>query len=66
MKSLKRIIPLLLLALLLGACHKTCLCKGYDGGEYEFSAEEIDDLGRSCTNMRDYPVPSYYSVCSWE
>ncbi len=59
-------ISLLLISLTLCACHKTCVCSGYDQIEHMYTVEEVDAHGGSCVNMRNYPVTNHYSVCSWE
>ena len=64
--------PLLLTAtlgacLLLGACHKTCTCLGYDGLEHEFTPEQVDaHMDGDCSKMRNFPFYDQYSVCNWE
>ena len=54
------------LLILSSACHKTCVCLGYDQLEHEFSEEQVDAIDGNCSNMRNYPVPNHYSVCTWE
>ena len=67
MKKKLLIITLLSLAALsFAACHKTCLCYGYDELEHEFSEEDVDAHGGNCANMRNYPVDNHYSVCNWK
>lgn len=66
MKIFKRAIPLLLLTMLLGSCHKTCTCIRYDGVEKTYTADEIDALGTTCANMAYQAGVQYYSVCSWD
>ncbi len=47
------------------ACHKTCTCHAYNGTEVEFSAEELDEIGRSCQEMEYYNYGLVYSYCEW-
>lgn len=56
----------LLVALSLGACHKTCSCIAYDGSRHAYTSDEVAANGGSCYEMRNYPLPNYYSVCNWE
>lgn len=51
---------------MLCGCHKTCVCYGYDGGEYTYSASEVEDRDVTCANMIYQAGQQYYSVCSWE
>ena len=64
----KHLLPALVAAcLLLTACHKTCICRGYGATDYTFSADEVDTYaGGNCSSMRDFPIPNHYSVCNWE
>ena len=53
--------------LLLGACHKTCVCKGYDGLEHSFTPEQVDARADGdCSKMRNFPFLDHYAVCNWE
>lgn len=52
--------------ILLAGCRKTCVCYGYDGGEYRYSADEVDDRDVTCANMIIQAGQQYYSVCNWE
>ncbi len=54
------------LVLCLCSCDKTCVCKGYDGGEYPYTEEEVDARGVTCPNMIFQAGQQYYSVCDWE
>ena len=56
----------LLLTLGLASCSKTCVCTGYDGAEHEFSEEDLDARGVSCSNMIIQANTRYYSYCRWE
>ena len=63
----KLILPAIALAcLLLGACHKTCTCYGYDAVEYDFTPDEVDSLASSCANMVYRADIQYYSYCTWK
>ncbi|MBO7100935.1 MAG: hypothetical protein J6V98_02815 [Bacteroidales bacterium] len=66
MKKKALILLLAITALSLAACHKTCVCLGYDQLEHEFSEEQVDAIDGNCSNMRNHPVPNHYSVCNWE
>lgn len=48
------------------SCHKTCVCKGYDGSETYYSDDEVDDHGVTCANMIYQAGRQFYSVCDWE
>ena len=52
--------------ILLAGCRKTCVCYGYDGGEYRYSADEVDNRDVTCANMIFQAGQQYYSVCNWE
>lgn len=47
-------------------CHKNCVCIGYDGGEYSYTADEVDARDVTCANMVYQAGQQYYSVCNWE
>ena len=69
LKSLKSLKPLLSLAafsLLLTACHKNCVCQGYDGSSYTYSADEVDARGVTCPYMIFQAGQQFYAVCDWE
>ena len=68
LKSLKFLIPLAAFALMLSACHRDCVCQGYDGGSYTYTEEEVDARGVTCANMifLGDSYYQYYSVCDWE
>lgn len=54
-------------ALMATGCHKTCRCMGYDGGEYDYTAEQVEELaGGNCSTMIIQADTRYYSVCNWE
>ena len=66
LKFLKTLLPLAAFALLLTACHKNCVCQGYDGSSYTYSADEVDARGVTCTNMVFQAGQQFYAVCDWE
>ena len=53
-------------ALLLTACHKNCVCQGYDGGSYTYTADEVDARGVTCANMIFQAGQQFYAICEWE
>ena len=57
---------ILLVTLILASCHKTCTCIRFDGVEESYSADEVDDRGVTCANMKYQAGVQYYSVCDWE
>ena len=67
---MKRLTPLLfvLLVLLIQSCNKRCQCIGYNGGIVEYSTEQLDALGKNCSDMRYYDglTTQRYSVCDWK
>lgn len=48
------------------SCNRDCVCKGYDGGEYIYTEEDLDARGVNCPNMIFQAGQQYYSVCDWE
>ena len=61
------ILPVIAIAcLLLGSCHKTCTCYGYDAIEYNFTPDEVDSLASNCSNMVFRNGIQYYSYCFWQ
>ncbi len=70
LKSFKSLRNLLVLSssllALLTACHKNCVCQGYDGSSYTYSADEVDARGVTCTNMVFQAGQQFYAVCDWE
>ncbi len=67
LKSLKSFLALIAVAsLLFTACHKNCVCRGYDGGTYTYTAEELDERNVTCPNMIFQAGVQYYSICEWE
>ncbi len=66
-KSLRNLLVLSFsLLVLLTACHKNCVCQGYDGSSYTYSADEVDARGVTCTNMVFQAGQQFYAVCDWE
>ena len=61
-----KLLILAVLALCLSACHKTCVCTGYNGAEREYTSDEVDALGGSCSNLVLHANTRYYSYCRWE
>lgn len=54
-------------ALFATGCHKTCRCLGYDGGEYDYTADQVDEIADgNCSTMIYQADTRYYSVCNWE
>lgn len=70
LKSFKSLRNLLVLSfsllVLLSSCHKNCVCQGYDGSSYTYSADEVDARGVTCTNMVFQAGQQFYAVCDWE
>lgn len=66
LKSIKTLMILAASALLLTACHKNCVCQGYDGSSYTYTAEEVDAHGVTCPNMIYQANQQFYAVCDWE
>lgn len=72
LRPLKPLKPLLFIAALLSlasltGCHKTCVCKGYDGSERRYSDDEVDAHNVTCANMVDQAGrTNFYVVCDWE
>ena len=56
---------MLLASLLLGSCHKTCVCTSFSGREREYTEAEVDAQGGSCANMIIQAGTRYYSECVW-
>jgi hypothetical protein len=54
--------------LLLVSCHKNCVCLGYDGGSYTYTADEVDARNVTCADMiyLEGTLYRYYSICEWE
>ena len=66
LKTLKPLLPLAAFTLILTACHKNCVCQGYDGGSYTYTAEEVDARGVTCANMIFQAGQQFYAICEWE
>lgn len=54
--------------LTLQSCHKRCQCIGYNGGIVEYTPEEVNAQGKTCSNMIYYEglATQRYSVCEWK
>ena len=52
--------------LLLASCHKNCVCRGYNGGSYTYTSEEVDAQNVTCPNMIYQAGQQFYAVCDWE
>ncbi|MBR6990838.1 MAG: hypothetical protein IKH97_01295 [Bacteroidales bacterium] len=67
MKRTFIILPLLL-TILAQSCNKRCQCIAYNGGTVEYSTEELDALGKTCSEMRYYDglTTQRYTVCDWK
>ena len=50
----------------LTACHRDCVCKGYNGGSHTYSEEEVDAQNVTCANMIYQAGQQFYAVCDWE
>ena len=59
-------LALLALLALLSSCHKNCVCQGYDGSSYTYSADEVDARGVTSTNLVFQAGQQFYAVCDWE
>ena len=70
LKSLKSLVPLAVLLSLfsLTACHKNCVCQGYDGSSHTYTADEVDARGVTCANMiyLNGQLYQFYAVCEWD
>ena len=65
----RKILTLLCVAVAgvtLAACHKNCACYGYDGQQHDYTADEVDAHGGSCSNMIIQAQTRFYSYCHWE
>lgn len=65
MKKYKLLLLAALLSLGMAGCHKTCTCYAYNGGVDEFSQDELDSLGYSCTTIAKINYGLTYSLCEW-
>lgn len=54
------------LAALCISCHKVCRCYAYSGTVDEYSQEELDRMGHSCSGMEDADYGLVYSICEWD
>ena len=54
-----------LMCMVLCGCHKRCVCTAPNGLEHEYTADEVDDAGGSCSNMVMLGNVRYYTVCVW-
>ena len=68
LKSLMSLTPALLSLFFLTACHKNCVCQGYDGSSHTYTEEEVDARNVTCDNMiyLEGSLYRFYSVCDWE
>lgn len=64
-RNIAVVLSLLLASLLLGSCHKTCVCTSFSGREREYTEAEVDAHGGSCENMIMQAGTRYYSECVW-
>ena len=54
------------LLLLATGCNKKCHCYGYDGSHTYYSKEEVNDAGKSCSEMIYFANFRRYSICEWD
>ncbi|MBR1516937.1 MAG: hypothetical protein IJ620_02175 [Bacteroidales bacterium] len=68
MKTFRLFVILLfaLVALCATACQKTCRCYGYDGTATDYSRDEVEELGGSCSGLIYMYNSRYYSLCEWD
>lgn len=58
---------ILMTALTLSSCKKTCHCYGYDGSHHYFTAEEVKERGGACSSLINFAnVARIYSICEWD
>lgn len=66
----KALYPLLAVALLMLtlSCNKRCQCYRYDGGYVEYSTDDLETLGKTCSEMIYYEglATQRYSMCEWK
>lgn len=58
-------VALLMASLVLASCHKTCTCRGWDGSEREYSADEVEKMGGNCADIELIGNGAIYYNCSW-
>ena len=63
MKKSRIVFLLCLMLLLFVGCKKKCRCYRYDGNVEEFTKEELDDRGTTCSGMEDFHDGNVYSLC---
>lgn len=67
---MKRLLPLLALLLALAAqsCNKRCQCIRYDSGIDEYTTDQLETLGKTCSDMIYYDglTTQRYSLCDWK
>ena len=64
-RTIAVLAAVLLASMLLGSCHKTCVCTSFSGREREYTEDEVDAQGGSCENMIMQAGTRYYSECVW-
>ena len=62
------LLMVLLATLSTTSCNKRCQCIRYDGGIDEYSTEDVNALGKSCSEMIYFQglATQRYSVCDWK
>jgi hypothetical protein len=50
------------------SCNKRCQCFRYDGGYVEYSTDDLESLGKTCSDMIYYEglATQRYSMCEWK
>lgn len=65
-KKILSSLALVGLLLTLSACHRDCVCQGYDGSSHTYTEEEVDAHNVTCANMIYQANEQFYAVCNWE
>lgn len=68
MKRILSLMSVILLLLLAQSCDKRCQCVQYDGGIVDFTPEELEAEGKTCSEKIYYEnlASQYYSLCEWK
>lgn len=66
-KKITLALAIIITVVLVSGCHKSCHCSGYDGLEYYYTPEQVDEIADgNCTTMIYQGDSRYHSVCTWE
>lgn len=63
MKKTILLLASILFALTLASCEMKCRCYRYNGEILEFTPDELDAMGYTCTEMEDFDLGFTYSLC---